>query len=69
MDFVRDFIIKKQPVMVSGVVTWLTTTGAAYGLHLDAKGVVLLTTGVGFVVSWLARSVVWSQHTLDQEQP
>lgn len=64
---IKDFIVNKQPVLVSGLVTWLSTALASYGLHLDAQGVVFVTTFVGFVVSWLARSVVWSQHTLDKQ--
>lgn len=64
----KDFIVNKQPVMVSALVTWLTTVAATYGLHFDDKGVVLLTATVGFVVSWLARSVVWSQHTLNNQK-
>ncbi len=67
MEIVKEYIVKKQPVMVAAIVTWLTGVGANFGLHLEPQGVVLVTGAVGFVVSWLARSVVWSQHTLDKD--
>ncbi len=61
-----DFIFNKQPVMVAALVTWLTGLAATYGLHFDAQGTLLLTGVVGFVVSWIAHSVVWCAHSLDK---